>query len=384
MDGSLLRRRAALEDTKPPPIGAGAGYIAQELARQGQLAAREARNVSKTMPQENPACLGCVSKFLSHLIVENKPMADAKQERARQYLIGEMSDEERIRFEQEYFEDDDLFEELDLVENDLTDFYVRDELSEVERAQFEKEYLISSERQEQVEVARAWTQHVASLRANTGVPETPSALRSQAVPAPLLGKTLLARVASLALAAVALFAAFWIYLANRHLHDQISQLQARVTELQHEEQQLRQAPDRLKAELEQHNSNADGQIAQIEPLQNLTLILTPTLSRESGRQKLLVLPVNPSSVKLELLLERNDYLTYSYSASLKTVDGRSVWQRDGLKSHAAPENHRAISLIVPSQALHHEDYIVWLSRATHGGRLEDVGEYSFRVVKHRN
>ncbi|MEJ7616641.1 MAG: hypothetical protein WKF30_06655 [Pyrinomonadaceae bacterium] len=57
------------------------------------------------------------------------------------YLLGDASDAEKIRLEEEYFGDDGFFGQLLVVEDDLIDAYVRGELSESDRERFEKSFL---------------------------------------------------------------------------------------------------------------------------------------------------------------------------------------------------------------------------------------------------
>ena len=55
----------------------------------------------------------------------------------KRYLLGDVSDEEQIRLEECYFVDDDVFEQLSALEDELIDDYVRGELAEPQRNQFE-------------------------------------------------------------------------------------------------------------------------------------------------------------------------------------------------------------------------------------------------------
>jgi len=57
---------------------------------------------------------------------------------AKQYLLGKLSDEELARFEESYFADDAVFEELELEEDELIDAYVKGGLTRRERKSFER------------------------------------------------------------------------------------------------------------------------------------------------------------------------------------------------------------------------------------------------------
>lgn len=73
-----------------------------------------------------------------------------------QYWLGELSPEAERRLEERYFSDDDLFEQLMAVKEELFDAYARGELNETERERFERRLLQSSEDQEELEFARSF------------------------------------------------------------------------------------------------------------------------------------------------------------------------------------------------------------------------------------
>ena len=71
------------------------------------------------------------------------------------YLLGELSEDELLQFEAEYFADPTLFQEIRAARDDLIDAYLRDELAPHERERFENFFMASPHRRERVEVARA-------------------------------------------------------------------------------------------------------------------------------------------------------------------------------------------------------------------------------------
>ncbi len=74
-----------------------------------------------------------------------------------QYWLGELSPEAEQRLEDRYFADDDLFEQLLAVKEELFDAYARGELSEAERERFEQHLLQSPKGSEELEFARGFT-----------------------------------------------------------------------------------------------------------------------------------------------------------------------------------------------------------------------------------
>jgi RNA polymerase sigma factor (TIGR02999 family) len=102
-----------------------------------------------------------------------------------QYLLGELSEVDRDRFEDRYLADDTIYEQLLTVEDDLVDSYVRGELSPSQREHFERHFLSSPGRREKVDFARAFDsvleareeEQIAMVRPATGR-EEPTVRRS--------------------------------------------------------------------------------------------------------------------------------------------------------------------------------------------------------------
>lgn len=72
----------------------------------------------------------------------------------RRYLLGELAETEMARFEERLMDDDQLFETLLVVEDDLIDASAADELSAEERAHFNAHFLTTPQRHERLQLAR--------------------------------------------------------------------------------------------------------------------------------------------------------------------------------------------------------------------------------------
>ncbi|MCI0665908.1 MAG: hypothetical protein L0220_33050 [Acidobacteria bacterium] len=83
-------------------------------------------------------------------------MSIVKNETIKQYLLNTLSETDRIRFEIQYFEDDDLFQRLRMIEEELITDYVYDRLTAAERRLFDEHYSVTPERRERIEMARNW------------------------------------------------------------------------------------------------------------------------------------------------------------------------------------------------------------------------------------
>src|SRR3712207_2724086 len=76
------------------------------------------------------------------------------------YLLGQMSEEESEKFEDECLAQERWPSQVGLVEDDLIDAYLQDELPPEQRALFERNYLTTEARQERVKVAAALSRQV--------------------------------------------------------------------------------------------------------------------------------------------------------------------------------------------------------------------------------
>lgn len=72
-----------------------------------------------------------------------------------QYLLGDLSNEERIEVEDRYLSDEKFFDDLLVAEDELIDDYVRGRMSRADRERFERNFLCSTARMGRVKSARA-------------------------------------------------------------------------------------------------------------------------------------------------------------------------------------------------------------------------------------
>jgi anti-sigma-K factor RskA len=123
------------------------------------------------------------------------------QERIRRYLLGQLTDGAREEFEREFLVDEELFEELLVVEDELNDEYLAGELASDERLQFEHHFLAAPERQEKLRFARVLNRYVTARQKETsGGKGSPVSWSS----------TILYRVAAALAVIVVIAGAFWL------------------------------------------------------------------------------------------------------------------------------------------------------------------------------
>src|SRR5437870_1108535 len=82
---------------------------------------------------------------------EGEELTAANQHMLEKYLLGDLSDSERERVEKEYFTNNDVWELLTTVEDDLIESYIRGRLSKRQQEQFQDYFLQSPRRRERFE-----------------------------------------------------------------------------------------------------------------------------------------------------------------------------------------------------------------------------------------
>src|SRR5215813_14517233 len=80
------------------------------------------------------------------------------------YLLGELSEQERERVIDRYLADDEFFEQMLSVEEDLISDYVRDQLPRPQRERFEERYLTTPQGLHRVKRAKAFANAISELQ----------------------------------------------------------------------------------------------------------------------------------------------------------------------------------------------------------------------------
>jgi len=307
----------------------------------------------------------------------------AREDRAIRYLLGKMSELEENQFEAQYFADDDLFEEMVGLENELIDSYVRGELSDSERQQFEHGYLTAPASRENLRFAKAFAGCPSKVNGKIAVSGLRSVTERNSPPVPAT-RAWPVRVTFAAMLLVAIVSVSWMVVANRRLHHEIDQMRAQQARLPREESGLPQQSAELSAQ--PRDKTLDGEqeqrIANVRPPgpDIIALALSPGLDRSTDGPKKLVISPATLLVQLQLYLERDDYP--SYSASLETAEGAQVWKKNGLKRHPGRGATVPVILGIPASVLQGNDYLVRLTGVAANGKVEEVEDYRFLVVRH--
>jgi hypothetical protein len=274
------------------------------------------------------------------------------------YLLGEIPDEERDRFEELYFQDNALHERLQALEEELVDSYVRGKLEGDRRRRFEQRYLATAEGRERVAFAQTLTEYIS---------KTPP--KNQSAWHPWWGSLLTLfqsrspafRIALAAAALVILLLPFWVY---RRTHQQPSE--APVVSL----------PPGKKAPEKAPESPVITKQPEL-PVTILSLALMPVQRSVDGGGNIVAVPPSPYEVHFRIGLDEDDYPRYR--VTLLTPEGKQLRQIDNLIARPSPKRAKEVVARFTSNELRPGDYIVRLSGLTPEGSAEEIRPYAFRI-----
>lgn len=290
---------------------------------------------------------------------------------ARRFLFGSLAPDERSVFEAAFIEDEDRFDQLRAVEDEVIEQYVRGILPAAERSSFETHYLANPANQERVEVTRAM---IATLAGRSTLVESAKLSFFETIAAFFSANRVAFGGAFVLLAAIA--AAFVLLTRERPV--EVVQNQPNIN-----------APiatpatvptpktSHLNEKVPETNkpTPADDKKQPDEPT-----VRTPVLAlfsgslRGGGSMPTLDLPRGASSIRLQLNLDSVDYKTYI--AEVVDPDGRVVARSTGLR----PRGSR-IDVNVSTSRIGTGEFRVKLSGINDRRQAESAADFSFRVTK---
>jgi hypothetical protein len=253
-------------------------------------------------------------------------------ERIIAYLLKELPEEELEQFEDECFQQESWPPQIQLVEEDLVDSYLRDELSQERRARFEQNYLTTEARQDRVRMAAAFLRRVDEYTAGHETAEvTPQAnvgLAERLRAFWALRPTALWAGMAVVVAAV-LCGALWLYLSRGRPPQTFATLTLSVS----------------------RSNRAEG--------------------AEEGRVKL---PLDADALRIALLLPDESPTAARYRVEMEDEAGRTK------ALDVAGQDSRSIQVIVPAPQLTRGRFSLKLTAVTPDGAEQRVrGNYFLTV-----
>lgn len=278
-----------------------------------------------------------------------------EQQAIREYLLGQLSSEQLSEFEERLLTDDDVLQELEIVEDEMVDEYLREELTPADRAGFESHFMAAPQHCEKLAFARAFRK---SLTNRVGLPGQATSSAQPAEPA--------------------------------------------VGEASGSEASRVRTPGRKKSwftffGIQNPALGYATAVALVLVLVGISWVVwnRATVPRDPGRVHSVVLasgltrdvsegprkvsvPANTDTLRLQLIIPQNHYT--SYEATLAGADGVELTTQSNLISGAV-DDQSAVIFDIPANLLPPGDYRVKLSGQNSGGSTVPVASYSFRVLK---
>ena len=322
------------------------------------------------------------------------------------YLLGDLSDQEKVSIEESYFADDDHFQELEIVEDELVDAYVRDELNGAERKQFEKLLQSSTRLAERVQFARILEKRVGSIKpapvAAPVIAERPAVVSwwQKIFSAPQIGRGFAyAGSAVIALMGVALIFT-WLQMreSSRQLERERAGLQQQRDALNAQTNDQTSKINQLAADLEkERNLRADDQ-KLIESLKNGSTIESNNFSCKRYCLAFAVTGINPRFISCDSNCdaatgtdtrsaftvlptnEPND-LGGTYLATIRNQDGNAILSGKGLRARQIRSGSQ-IAYQFSAADIDSGDYIVTVV-PENSTSVDPIANYAFRLVHPR-
>lgn len=274
----------------------------------------------------------------------------------RQFLLGQLEDHERQRFEEELMTSTAYQEEVLIIEEGLIEDYLDGVLPAAEQQAFETNFLASLKQRRRVQIARLLGAYGASKVSDSDQPQPTSApsrrwsivrgIRNNPVVFTSLAAILLVVIAAVILQGI------WSWRENKQRLEATRQRSI----IEHELAQLNSIPH--------------------EAASTISLVLAPVTTREAIDTSTLSIPLPAEIVEVRLILTGTTYPRYAVElGSSGTIERFRI---NELHSHYTA-NGLAVIVRLPSRLLGRGDYNLSLVGVSDDGNQAKAGEYHFQV-----
>jgi hypothetical protein len=301
-----------------------------------------------------------------------------------QYLVGDCPEEERERVEEQFFTDEETFERLCELEEDLAWRYARGELNAAEREQVERAYA-APPRRDRLILTIALGRVLAEA--------APRAVRApvREIETPGWKRWLSLEPAGARLALAAACAALVIGLVLQV--QQASELRATLARSGDDSASLRRQVEgaaRRASESERRIAALTEQIARAQTAAGestaaapkpvfATFVLIPGRTRSAREPATIAPPPNADTLRLQLTLDFDSAYS-SFKAELRTSAGDLLWSQDRLQARKTADGS-SVSLTIPAALVSDGEYELLLQGRLTGNTLEDAASYYFTVAR---
>lgn len=301
----------------------------------------------------------------------------------RRFLLGEMTEKEREKFESEFLAEADIFDEICVAEDELVESYIRGTLDFETKRQFETHYLKSANGVKKLEITRSMLE---KLKTSTEIKEEKISFF----------KSLNAFFTNLKLAFGAGFALLLIALTGWFLLKKPSETEIVKTvtptpTVRSETNLNLQTNQNSVVEIPANNTNnsikENANLLETKPTpkptatpKNEKIAVNPVLAlfagtvRGEGKIKEIKLSNNSNALSLNLNLESQDYKIYR--AEVVDQDGNAVFKSGNILARRSK-----LSTFIPTSKLKTGDYLVKVYGIDAENEEESAADFQFRVKR---
>lgn len=319
---------------------------------------------------------------------------------ARRFLLGEMSEDDRGAFEERFVADEELFERMCVVEDELIESYVGGTMNAAEKEKFERAFLTTSRRRERVEFTRAMFDKLAEQKEFAAAKNVETVKTNPSIWDLITGFFKFPSFAFGAALGILLFVfGGWFLLKNSKNNQEFARQNTPTATVESNQSnsnqnvQSNQSNIAVSSNLNalpkvETNKNIPAQKKEM-PYKKLPALkeekpkeeraaVSPVFAlfagtvRSSGKTQELNLPESAGNILLQLNLESRDYKIYT--AQIVDADGAVIAGSKNLTADGSK-----IKFFVSARKLARGDYIVKLSALNPQNETESVADYPFRV-----
>jgi anti-sigma factor RsiW len=317
------------------------------------------------------------------------------------YLLGELSEVQQTRVEEQLFSDHDCYDRLQALKAELTDQYVRGTLAPEQGAVFARRFLATENGRDDALFARALGGVLGGIEDQRRPADDEQSPVSWWSPLGAFFRLAPGWQPAMAIAMAALMIGIAWLLIERHrlgqrletaiserdaaqsgarkvaqLEEEMGRASSKNKELDQELQQTRKALDRARQDIETitRQSKTTSAIGAI-----LYLVLAPGIRRGNERVERLVIVPQARVIRLRLLLEPGE-TGKGYRAEVRAKDGTLIHSQNRLRAQQSAMG-KALLVEIPANRLNDGLYEVSLSGATPTGGSEIINYYDFGITR---
>lgn len=299
------------------------------------------------------------------------------------YFLGELTEEEVIRLEDEYLGDDAKLAQLREAENDLLDDYVNDWLPPKVRKSFEENYLNSPFRRQRLEFAKSLAEYLPNESVQS-VEKKAFAWRDIF--------SLWKIGTAFASIMLLLLGGFWLMQNSKNISNNevavIKTPEILLTPAPETSPIIEKTPIKPRANTNETNPNVSPTPIpistpktsvspppeKVKPNQTVVLALSTIGMRDGGKTPQAILGNDSKNLVLQLKMAETD--AKDFQVKIVNANGNAVYQVKNARISG-----KTIRVNLSANILKNDDYIVEVFAVNSAGESEKVSGYTFRVIK---